>query len=133
MMTIVAGCAIDGSVTKEELNARTQAIENRYAQAVEVYKQKMAPIAGYIVNICGPMADREYIECINAKRTEIKTSSIYPENASTRDQRMALEGQLVDKKISRKEFRAKLEDIKNRHDAKRLQQDIAAGIYSGQY
>lgn len=130
---LASGCAFDGAMTEQQFNARKQAVENQYARATELYKQKMAPIASYIVNVCGPMADKEYLDCINAKRTEIKILSIYPENAACREQRLALEQQLISKQIDRKEFRAKLEDIKNRHNAERLQQDVKSGIYSGQY
>ena len=127
------GCAFDGSLTQAQYLERKQTIEQRYAQAKESYQQKMAPIAQYIVTVCVPMEDKAYVECINGKRSTIKTLSIYPENAATREQRIALERQLIDKRIDRKQFRAALEALKERYNAARLEQDISAGVYSGQY
>lgn len=127
------GCAFDGSLTSAQHLERKQAIEQRYAQAKEAYKQKMAPIAQYMATVCAPMEDKAYVECINAKRGAIKALSIYPENATTREQRIALEKQLIDKRIDRKQFRAELEALKERYNAVRLEQDISAGVYSGQY
>ncbi len=132
-MSMLGGCALDGSLSPEQQLQRKQNIERQYTRASQLYKQKMAPIAQYIVNVCGPKPDKEYVDCINAKRTEIKTLSIYPENASARERRLQAEKQLIEKKIDRKQFRAKLEEIRRRYDAERLQLDISAGVYSGQY
>lgn len=133
LMSFLAGCAIERPRSPEQRLEHKQHIERQYARAAQQYKQKMAPIAQYIVNVCGPKPDKDYVDCINTKRTEIKTLSIYPENASAREQRLKAEKQLIDKQIDRKQFRAKLEEIRTKHDAERLKLDISAGVYSGQY
>lgn len=133
MILLQQGCALDGSLTPTQHLERKKAIEQRYAEAKEAYKQKMAPIAQYIVTVCAPMDDKAYIKCINGKRGAIKALSIYPENAATREQRIELEKRLIDKRIDRKQFRAELEALKDRYNAARLEQDISAGVYSGQY
>jgi hypothetical protein len=133
LILLQQGCALDGSLTHAQHLERKQAIEQRYAEAKEAYKQKMAPIAHYIVTVCAPMDDKHYIECINGKRGAIKALSIYPENAATREQRITLEKRLIEKRIDRKQFRAELEALKDRYNAARLEQDISAGVYSGQY
>jgi hypothetical protein len=130
VVLLFTGCAKEGKLKQDGLNI---GIKERYAQAQVLYKQKMAPIAHYLAEVCGPKPDSEYIDCINAKRKEINTLSIYPENQDGRRQRLEVEKQLLDKKIDRKQFRAKLEEIKAKSDAERLRRDIDAGIYSGQY
>lgn len=127
------GCAFDGSLTQAQFFERKQAIEQRYAEALTLYRQKMAPIAQYIVSVCAPMEDKAYVDCINGKRGAIKALSIYPENAVTREQRIAFEKQLIDKQIDRKRFRSELEALRERYNAARLEQDVNAGVYSGQY
>lgn len=133
-MAMLAGCGTGCPLLKPEpANVRQTDIESRYAAALAVYKQNMLPIAQYMVNVCGSMADREYIACIDAKREEISALAIYPDTLQSLSQRQALEQQLLNKAISRKEFRIKLEEAKSRKDAERLKEDIASGVYTGKY
>lgn len=127
------GCTFDGSLTQTQFLERKQKIEQRYAEALNLYRQKMLPIGQYIVSVCGPMDAKAYIDCINSKRGAIKAISIYPENAATRDRRMVLEKQLIDKQIDRKQFRAEVEALRQLYNEARLEQDVNAGVYSGQY
>jgi hypothetical protein len=129
LLTQLAGCT---SLTTMQ-TSRQQQIESRYAQATKVYKQKITPFAQYFVKTCGPMEDREYLDCINAKRSEIAALSIYPESAEAKIERQILETRLLDKQIDRKQFRAQLEALKAGYDAKQLQCDIDNGEYTGGY
>ncbi len=125
----LAACA---SVSTASQSSRQQ-IESCYEQAIEVYKQKITPLAQYFAKTCGPMADRDYLDCINAKRSEIAALSIYPEQPAAKAERQDLESQLLNKQLDRKQFRAQLEALKARYDAKQLQLDIDNGEYSGGY
>lgn len=126
----LAACANLSTATQ---SSRQQQIESRYAQALEVYKQKITPLAQYLAKTCGPMVDRDYLNCINAKRSEIAALSIYSEQAAATAERQILERRLLDKQIDRKQFRAQLEELKASYDAKQLQRDIDNGEYTGGY
>lgn len=106
-------------------------IRARYQQARTVYQQRMAPLAQYFVANCAPLADRQYLDCINGKRAEIAAQSIYPEQ--TTDQRAALEQQFLDGHLDRKQLRIRLEKLRLDDEAAQLDRDIVAGSYSGRY
>lgn len=125
VLTQLAACA--------SVHSGRQAIEARYAQASERYKQNITPLAQYFVKTCGPMVDRDYLDCIEGKRSEIAALSIYPESEAAKAERQVLESRLLDKQLDRKQFRAQLEALKARYDAKQLQRDIDNGEYSGRY
>jgi len=129
LLTQVAACAGPSATA----HSGRQAIEARYAQATALYKQNMAPLAQYFVKTCGPMADHDYLDCINGKRNDIAALSIYPEQPAAAEERQMLERRLLDKQIDRKQFRAQLEALKIRYDAEQLQRDIDNGQYSGRY
>lgn len=113
--------------------SQQQPIENRYAQAQRLYKQKLAPLAQYFAKTCAPMPDDEYLRCIDAKRGEIEALSIYPESAAVASQRRLLEQRLLSGVINRKQFRAGLEQIHADEEARQLQRDFAEGVYHGRY
>lgn len=133
VLSMLVGCALEQPLSQEQADARQKGIESQYAAAVFVYKHNMAPLAQHFVKVCAPQADREYLECIHDKRREIAALDIYPESRELKEQRAALEQQLLDGKIDRPAFRSQLEALKASHDAERLKQDISVGVYHGNY
>lgn len=129
-MSLLVGCA-GSSATLESDGSKL--VASRYRQAREAYIQHMAPLAQYFVKTCSPLADRDYLDCINNKRSEIAALSIYPERPETAQQRQILEQRLLNGEIDRKQFRSQLEAIKGEDENAQLARDLASGVYSGRY
>lgn len=126
-----------GYTYQQESSEQQKSIEARYIQAIAKMNQKNEPIGEYIVNVCRPKEDKEYISCLIEKNNEYIAASFFPDITTKMfNTRKEFEQQLIRKEITRKEFK----DYSNKQDEEiskqakeRIQNDIKAGIYTGKY
>lgn len=126
-----------GYTYQQESNEQQKSIDARYTQAVAKWKAKMEPIQEYIINICRPKEDKDYISCINEKKDESIAASFFPDlEIKMFNARKEFEQQLIRKEITRKEFKENADKLGNdlqNQVKERGQNDIKAGIYTGKY
>jgi len=126
-----------GYTYQQELNQQQKSIDARYAQALAKLKEKMEPIGEYIVNVCRPKEDKEYITCVNEKKDEYIAATFFPDlTIKMFNANKEFEQLLIRKEITRKEYRENGEKLitdMNNQMKERVQNDIKAGIYTGKY
>ncbi len=123
--------------TDQNLNDEQKAIKERYDQALAMWQVKTRPLTDYMINVCRPQADKEYIDCARAKEDEFISNSIFPDITAKRFS-LANESkqQLARKEITRKEYREiadKLSEDAYKQMLDRIKKDIKATSYTGAY
>ncbi|MBV5301418.1 MAG: hypothetical protein J0649_06510 [Methylococcales bacterium] len=126
-----------GYVWQQESNEQQNDIKNRYTQAVTKWKINLEPIQEYIINICRPQEDKDYVKCINEKNEEIIAASFFPDlEIKLSNALKESKNQFLRKEITRKEFRDVVSQLEREHWNKmkeRMNNDIKAGVYTGKY
>jgi len=126
-----------GYAYQQELNEQQKSIDARYGQALVKWKEKMEPISEYIINVCRPKENKEYISCLNGKNDDIIAVSLFPDiDIKMFNARKEFEQQLIRGEIARKEFKENANNLSNDFTNKakeRAANDIKTGIYTGKY
>ena len=121
----------------EELSEQQKIIKARYDQAYIMMLAKNKPLQDYIINVCRPKEDKEYINCALEKKNELIATSIFPDiTENMLNLRNESTQQFLRKEITRKEFREiseKLSQDMFKNMTERANTDIKAGIYTGAY
>lgn len=117
------------------LNEQQKVVDARYVKAVAKQNESFAPIGEYIINVCRPLDDKGYIECINEKKKDLLSISVFPDiELRLSNERKEFEQQLLRKDITRKEFKELATKSSNQSVDminERIKNDIKAGIYTG--
>ena len=126
-----------GYAYQQELNEQQKAIDVRYNQAGLIQNKKLELLSEYIVNVCRPKEDKEYINCTHEKHDEFIAASVFHDlTIKMYNEQKEFEQQLIRKEITRKEYRENVDKISNDMISKvkeRVQSDIKSGIYTGKY
>lgn len=126
-----------GYTYQQESNEQQKSIAARYNQAGVIQNKKLEQLGEYIVNVCRPKEDKEYIACANTKQDEFIAASIFPDLVVKMfNAQKEFEQQLIRQEITRKELRENVDKLTNETEKKmkeRVQNDIKAGVYTGKY
>lgn len=120
--------------TDEQL-AKRKEVNDRYVAAFAESKEKGKKMSQYVVDVCRPKPDAEYIACLNENTNESIAISVFPEMTKKFfSERKEYEQQLIRKEITRKEFKDAVTKIESDSDKKIMDcvnRDIANGVYTG--
>jgi nicotinamide mononucleotide adenylyltransferase len=122
--------------TSAQLDNR-KTINDRYVAAFAKQKTKAESLNNYIVEVCRPKPDAEYVQCLQEEDDEAVAISVFPDLITKQNSLMKeYRAQLMRKEITRKEFKESVDKVIteiNKEINERVNKDIISGTYTGKF